>query len=147
MEDGPYQILETDNEWNSTHHFVNFELPLSEGGSAPNGVVSLAVWLPDVPEGVTVPVIAEFGPYFDEISVETPSIEVPGTWLGQMIIDQILPHGYAFAQVSVMGTGRSNHCMDLMGLDEQRGIDAAVEYLGTAPSVSYTHLRAHETLR
>ena len=131
MEFGEYEVLETDNEWNSTHHFVNFELPLSEGGSAPNGVVSLAVWLPDVPEGVTVPVIAEFGPYFDEISVETPSIEVPGTWLGQMIIDQILPHGYAFAQVSVMGTGRSNHCMDLMGNAEQLGVDAAVSWLGT----------------
>ena len=105
--------------------------PLSEGGSAPNGVVSLAVWLPDVPPGVKVPVIAEFGPYFDEVSVETPSIEVPGTWLGQMIIDQILPHGYAFAQVSVMGTGRSNHCMDLMGNAEQLGVDAAVTWLGT----------------
>ena len=42
-----------------------------------------------------------------------------------MIIDQILPHGYAFAQVSVMGTGRSNHCMDLMGNAEQLGVDAA----------------------
>ena len=131
MEYGDYELLETENEWGSTHHFVNFELPLSEGGSAPNGVVSLAVWLPNVPEGVKVPVIAEFGPYFDEVSVETPSIEVPGTWLGQMIIDQILPHGYAFAQVSVMGTGRSNHCMDLMGNAEQLGVDAAVTWLGT----------------
>jgi len=131
MELGGYTILETDNDWNSTHHFVNFDLPLSEGGSAPNGIVSLAVWLPDVPEGVTVPVIAEFGPYFDETSVDTPSIEVPGTWLGQMIIDQILPHGYAFAQVSVMGTGRSNHCMDLMGNAEQLGVDAAVTWLGS----------------
>ncbi len=131
MEYGEYELLETENEWSSTHHFVNFELPLSEGGSAPNGVVSLAIWLPKVPEGVTVPVIAEFGPYFDEVSVETPSIEVPGTWLGQMIIDQILPHGYAFAQVSVMGTGRSNHCMDLMGNAEQLGVDAAVTWLGT----------------
>ena len=131
MEYGEYQVLETDNEWNSTHYLVDFELPLSEGGSAPNGIVSLAIWLPDVPEGVKVPVIAEFGPYFDEVSVETPSIEVPGTWLGQMIIDQILPHGYAFAQVSVMGTGRSNHCMDLMGNAEQLGVDAAVTWLGT----------------
>ena len=131
MEYGEYTVLETENEWNSTHHFVNFALPLSEGGSAPNGVVSLAVWLPDVPDGVTVPVIAEFGPYFDETSVDTPSIEVPGTWLGQMIIDQILPHGYAFAQVSVMGTGRSNHCMDLMGNAEQLGVDAAVTWLGS----------------
>ena len=131
MDFGDYGILETDNDWDSTHHFVSFDLPLSEGGSAPNGVVSLAVWLPDVPPGVKVPVIAEFGPYFDEVSVETPSIEVPGTWLGQMIIDQILPHGYAFAQVSVMGTGRSNHCMDLMGNAEQLGVDAAVTWLGT----------------
>ena len=131
MEYGDYDLLETENEWGSTHYFVEFDLPLSEGGSAPNGLVSLAVWLPNVPEGTTVPVIAEFGPYFDEISVETPSIEVPGTWLGQMIIDQILPHGYAFAQVSVMGTGRSNHCMDLMGNAEQLGVDAAVTWLGT----------------
>ena len=85
MEYGEYDLLETDNEWGSTHYFVEFDLPLSEGGSAPNGLVSLAVWLPDVPEGTTVPVIAEFGPYFDEVSVETPSIEVPGTWLGQML--------------------------------------------------------------
>ena len=48
-----------------------------------------------------------------------------------MIIDQILPHGYAFAQVSVMGTGRSNHCMDLMGNAEQLGVDAAVTWLGS----------------
>ena len=34
MELGGYEILETDNEWNSEHHFVSFDLPLSEGGSA-----------------------------------------------------------------------------------------------------------------
>ena len=39
---------------------------------------SLAVWRPNVPEGVQVPVIAESGPYFQEASVETPSIEVQG---------------------------------------------------------------------
>ncbi|RAH15537.1 MAG: hypothetical protein CMB58_005465 [Methanobacteriota archaeon] len=131
MEVGPYSVLETDNEWNSTHHFVEFTLPMAEGGAAPDGKVSLGLWLPDVPEGVKVPVIAEFGPYFDEPSVETGPVEQSGTWLGSMIIDQILPHGFAFAQVSVMGTGRSNHCMDLMGNAEQLGVDAAVTWLGT----------------
>jgi predicted acyl esterase len=130
LEVGPYEILATDNEWNSTHHFVQYTLPIEEGGAAPNAQISLAVWRPNVPEGITVPVIAEFGPYFQEASVETPSIEVPGTWLGQMIIDQILPHGFAFAQVSVTGTGRSNHCMDLMGNAEQLGNDAAVRWFG-----------------
>ncbi len=121
--------------WSGTHHFVEFDLPISEGGAAtdPNDVprVSLAVWIPDVPNGTTVPVIAEFGPYFQEPSVDTPGIEEPGTWLGKMIIEQIVPHGFAFAQVSVMGTGRSNHCMDLMGNAEQLGVDAAVTWLGT----------------
>lgn len=130
IETGPYTVLSTDNEWNSTHHFVEYIMPIEEGGAAPNGLISLAVWRPNVPEGTLVPVIAEFGPYFQEQSVETPTIEVPGTWLGQMIIDQILPHGYAFAQVSVSGTGRSNHCMDLMGNAEQLGNDAAVRWLG-----------------
>ena len=117
--------------WLGTHHFVEFELPLEEGGAAPNGKVSLAVWVPIMEDNMTVPVIAEFGPYFDEASVETGGIEEPGTWLGTMIIEQIVPHGYAFAQVSVMGTGRSNHCMDLMGTAEQLGVDAAVTWLGT----------------
>ncbi len=131
MEFGSYDILETDNEWDSTHVFVEYELPLEEGGAAPNGLISLAYWRPNVPEGVQVPVIAEFGPYFQEPSVQTPTIEVPGSWLGEMIIDQLLPHGYAFAQVSVTGTGRSNHCMDLMGNAEQLGNDAAVSWLGS----------------
>ncbi|DAC32296.1 MAG TPA: CocE/NonD family hydrolase, partial [Candidatus Poseidoniales archaeon] len=131
LETGPYEPLATENEWNSTHVFVEYELPLSEGGAAATGpVISLAYWRPDVPEGVQVPVIAEFGPYFQEPSVETPTIEVPGSWLGQMIVDQLLPHGYAFAQVSVTGTGRSNHCMDLMGFAEQEGVNAAVTWLG-----------------
>ena len=38
---------------------------------------------------------------------------------------------FAVAQVSVFGTGMSNHCMDFMGLSEQMGIDAAVTWLGT----------------
>lgn len=131
LEEGPYEPLATENEWNSTHVFVDFELPLTEGGSAAEGPkISLAYWRPDVPEGVTVPVIVEIGPYFQEPSVETPTIEVPGSWLGEMMVEQLLPHGYAFAQVSVTGTGRSNHCMDLMGFAEQEGVNAAVSWLG-----------------
>ena len=133
LEFGEYKLKETSNEWGSTHVFVEYDLPVTEGGAGVtnDAKISLAYWLPDVPDGVKVPVIAEFGPYFQEPSVQTPTIEVPGSWLGQMIIDQILPHGYAFAQISVTGTGRSNHCMDLMGTAEQLGNDAAVSWLGS----------------
>ena len=131
LENGTLTGPDNASLWLGTHHFVEFDLPVEEGGAAPNGKVSLAVWIPDMEDNMTVPVIAEFGPYFDEASVETGGIEEPGTWLGTMMIEQIIPHGFAFAQVSVMGTGRSNHCMDLMGTAEQLGVDAAVTWLGT----------------
>ena len=131
LENGTLTGPDNASLWLGTHHFVEFDLPVEEGGSAPNGQVSLAVWIPVMEDNMTVPVIAEFGPYFDEASVETGGIEEPGTWLGTMMIEQIIPHGFAFAQVSVMGTGRSNHCMDLMGTAEQLGVDAAVTWLGT----------------
>lgn len=131
LENGTLTGPDNASLWLGTHHFVEFDLPVEEGGAAPNGKVSLAIWIPDMEDNMTVPVIAEFGPYFDEASVETGGIEEPGTWLGTMMIEQIIPHGFAFAQVSVMGTGRSNHCMDLMGTAEQLGVDAAVTWLGT----------------
>ena len=131
LENGTLTGPDNASLWLGTHHFVEFDLPVEEGGAAPNGQVSLAVWIPVMEDNMTVPVIAEFGPYFDEASVETGGIEEPGTWLGTMMIEQIIPHGFAFAQVSVMGTGRSNHCMDLMGTAEQLGVDAAVTWLGT----------------
>ena len=131
LENGTLTGPDNASLWLGTHHFVEFDLPVEEGGAAPNGQVSLAVWVPVMDDNMTVPVIAEFGPYFDEASVETGGIEEPGTWLGTMMIEQIIPHGFAFAQVSVMGTGRSNHCMDLMGTAEQLGVDAAVTWLGT----------------
>ena len=49
IETGPYTVLSTDNEWNSTHHFVEYIMPIEEGGAAPNGLISLAVWRPNVP--------------------------------------------------------------------------------------------------
>ena len=143
LEQGPYELLETDNEFGSVHVMIPYDLPETEGGAAadpqcllnfdPNKCphISMAYWRPNVPDGVKVPVIAEFGPYFGETSAQTPDVSTPGSWLGMGIIQNLLPHGFAFAQVSVTGTGMSNHCMDLMGFAEQEGINAAVEWLGT----------------
>ena len=143
LEMGTYELLETDNEFDSVHVMIPYDLPASEGGAAtdPQCIsdfdpskcphISLAYWRPNVPDGVKVPVIAEFGPYFGETSAQTPDVSQPGSWLGASIIYNILPYGFAFAQVSVTGTGMSNHCMDLMGFAEQEGINAAVEWLGT----------------
>ena len=117
-------------------------ITVSDGGAGltGNAEVHLGLWLPiiegcdydsaEISEDCQVPVIAEIGPYYDDGDVDALT---PADRLGRFLIENFVPHGYGVAQVSVFGTGESNHCMDLMGLDEQRGIDAAVEYLGTAP--------------
>ncbi len=98
-------------------------------------------------EGCQVPVVADIGPYYSASTDEAPvtggqgptQLEgdtvatEPAERLGGFLIRQLVPHGYAVAQVSIFGTGDSGHCMDLMGDSEQAGIDAAVEFLGEAP--------------
>ena len=116
-------------------------ITLADGGAGAAGgaEVHLGLWLPVI-EGCDysstenlssecqVPVIAEIGPYYSDGDVDATT---PANRLGRMLIENYVPHGYGVAQVSVFGTGESNHCMDLMGTDEQRGIDAAVTWLGT----------------
>lgn len=112
----------------------------ADGGSGLTGdaAVHLGLWLPviegcdweagNLSEDCRVPVIAEIGPYYDDGDVDALT---PANRLGRFLIENYVPHGYGVAQVSVFGTGESNHCMDLMGTDEQRGIDAAVSWLGS----------------
>ena len=112
----------------------------ADGGAGLTGdaEVHLGLWLPviegcdytieEIPEECRVPVIAEIGPYYNDGDVDALT---PANRLGRFLIENYVPHGYGVAQVSVFGTGESNHCMDLMGTDEQRGIDAAVTWLGS----------------
>ena len=112
----------------------------ADGGAGLTGdaVVHLGLWLPviegcdweagNLSEDCRVPVIAEIGPYYNDGDVDALT---PADRLGRFLIENYVPHGFGVAQVSVFGTGESNHCMDLMGTDEQRGIDAAVSWLGS----------------
>ena len=135
--------------WNGTYQIDavrSIFVPVSAIGVADGGAgvtggaeVHLGLWLPtiqgcdfdapEVPDECLVPIIAEIGPYYDDGDVDALT---PANRLGRFLIENFVPHGYGVAQVSVFGTGESNHCMDLMGLDEQEGIHAAIEYLGTA---------------
>jgi len=124
--------------------FVEVDLPASQGGCTTNiptdCLVHLGLWLPvidgcdwdsdNLSEECKVPAIAEIGPYYNDGDVDALT---PADRLGRFLIENYVQHGYAVAQVSVFGTGDSTHCMDLMGVDEQAGIDAAVTYLGSAP--------------
>jgi len=117
-------------------------ISISDGGAGFTGgaEVHLGLWLPEkegcdltvseVLEECKVPVIAEIGPYYDDGDVDALT---PANRLGRFLIENYVQHGYGVAQVSVFGTGQSNHCMDLMGHDEQAGIKAAVDWLGSQP--------------
>ncbi len=117
-------------------------ISVADGGAGVTGgaEVHMGLWLPlidgcemgseNLPDECRVPIIAEIGPYYDDGDVDALT---PADRLGRFLIENFVPHGYGVAQVSVFGTGESNHCMDLMGTDEQEGIHAAVEYLGKAP--------------
>ena len=126
--DGRFEILPL------TEHLVDVELPLEErdAGFPEQPQMHLSLWLPDVPNGVKVPVIATVHPYYDfgaPGDKSTPNT-VPDMGVGKWIYEEFVPHGYALAQVSTFGTGKSTHCQDVKGRGEQIGIDAAVRWLG-----------------
>lgn len=87
----------------------------------------------DMPEQCRVPVVADIGPYWGEPILGDVHAESRGSGrLGEFLIENFVPHGYAIAQVSVTGTGDSGGCMDLMGPVEQQGVQEAVRFLGDA---------------
>ena len=120
---------------------VPVAVPLGQG--LPTQNVHMGVFLPDIegcdwdapvlPETCRVPVVADVGPYYGEPVLGDVHATQPANRLGKFLIENLVPHGYAIAQVSVMGTGDSGGCMDLMGEVEQAGVQAAVEHLGLAP--------------
>ena len=132
-QNGDYEVLAY------TEHFVSVDLPASEEdiGFPEEDVMHVALWLPDVPEGTKVPVIMTIHPYYDFGGEGMPGVgedsspnTVPDGGVGAWIYDQFISHGYALAQASTFGTGKSTHCQDVKGLGEQTGIQAVVHWLG-----------------
>ncbi|HVM45251.1 MAG TPA: CocE/NonD family hydrolase, partial [Candidatus Thermoplasmatota archaeon] len=85
--------------------------------------IQIYVMRPDT--DARVPVIADAGPYFPPLE----GVDLSGA---DMIVD-FVSRGFAFALVSVRGTGNSGGCMDLMGHAERHDIDQAITWLGTQP--------------
>ena len=130
-EAGPYT-------WSGpTEYFVEVDLPLSEQdvGYPGPALMHISLWMPDVEPEIKVPVIATIHPYYDfggegVVGDDSNPNTIPDAGVGAWVLDQFVPHGYALAQVSTFGTGKSTHCQDVKGLGEQIGIQAAVHWLG-----------------
>ncbi len=136
--EGPYKD-EVPDVLTYTEHWVNVDLPLSEedAGFPEDDVMHVAIWRPNVPDDVKVPVIMTIHPYYDFGGEGMPGVgddsnpnTVPDLGVGKWVYDNFISHGYALAQASTFGTGQSTHCQDVKGLGEQIGIQAVVDYLG-----------------
>jgi predicted acyl esterase len=135
LEPGPYALLP------GVGQFV--DVPVPSGNGLPTQRVHMGLFFPDIPgcdwaaanlpEECRVPVVADFGPYYGEAALGDVHATQPANRLGRFLIENLVPHGYAVAQVSVFGTGDSGGCMDLMGEVEQAGVQGAVRFLGEAP--------------
>ncbi len=120
-----------------TEYFVEVDLPVSEQdvGYPGPALMHVSLWMPNVPNGTKVPVIATVHPYYDfggegVAGDDSNPNTVPDAGVGLWVLEEFVPHGYALAQISTFGTGKSTHCQDVKGLGEQIGIQEAVHWLG-----------------
>lgn len=89
--------------------------------------IEVAVWRPDTPEGETVPVIMDSGPYYGA-GIDTLSDREE-----QFFIDNFVEDGFAYARMAIRGTAESGGCMEFFGENEQQDIDQAVTEVATQP--------------
>ncbi len=128
LERGPYTHLEVREAYIEVDTSEIWEI------GPETSEVHLSYWLPsNTLEGDTVPVIAVISPYFSygQPGSESSATNVVSSGRGEFIFENFVPHGYAFAQVSVFGTEMSSGCFDYRGAGEGLGIHEAVEWLGS----------------
>ena len=106
LQKGPHKVLPVDD--------VRF--PSFDGVEIASGV-----WRPDTDE--RTPVVLMVSPYFST-GLFTEDAR---------LVQNLVPHGYTFAKVAIRGTSYSDGCMESMGENEQRDIDAAVTFFGEQP--------------
>ena len=128
LEPGPHTALEVQEA------FIEVDTSEVWDVGPDQSTVHLSYWLPsNTLDGETVPVIAVVSPYFSygQPGDESTQTNVVSSGRGEFIYQNFVPHGYAFAQVSVFGTELSTGCFDYRGSGEGLGIHSAVEWLGT----------------
>ncbi|MGQ0536556.1 MAG: CocE/NonD family hydrolase [Methanobacteriota archaeon] len=97
-------------------------------------VLSYGLWRPRYTGNGTLvnntPVIVTAGPYFALLDHRE---DERADRLGNFLVKNFVPQGFAVVQLSVRGTGRSGGCMELMSVREARDLHEFTTYLGTRP--------------
>lgn len=99
--------------------------------------IELAIWRPETPAGLEVPVVLHAQPYAGQCYLAPPNcLPMPDdpSWLEGYggTPEALVENGYAFANMNVRGTGNSGGCFDLNGEDEARDIGHVVDHLANA---------------
>jgi predicted acyl esterase len=125
--------LDTSDKWSHTLENGTYKVSEPKQVFVPSPApyedeVSIGIVKPkDLGPNETVPVVADVGPYYGEL--EGPVTNPDDARLDNFLIENLVPHGYAVAMVSVPGTGDSGGCEDYFGPREQAAVDAAVKAL------------------
>lgn len=88
--------------------------------------IQIGLVRPNVPNGTKIPIVVEAGPYF--YPMQTMSIYSNG--VSARWIDNLVPHGYAFAIVAVRGSADSGGACEIMGAAEHADLNQAITWLG-----------------
>ncbi|PSG96757.1 hypothetical protein BRD56_09040 [Thermoplasmatales archaeon SW_10_69_26] len=123
--------LNTSGQWSSTVDDGTYEIGEPEQvmvTSSAGDDVSIGIVKPaDLGPDEQVPVVADIGPYYGELEGDVDNPD--DARLDNFLIENLVPHGYAVAMVSVPGTGDSGGCEDYFGPREQVAVDDAVTFL------------------
>jgi len=102
---------------------VEVWVPSSVDGKRMNN----ALYMPDVPAGVKVPVYINFSPYHGDGAMKKDDA------FAHYMIDEYVPRGYAVVLSSVRGTGHSEGCFQIGGDLELKDTYDVVDYFSKQP--------------
>lgn len=115
---------------------TRIQVPLSTGVTLDG-----AIWWPDVPDGVDVPLILWASPYEGgcQASVGVPdcddaAIDAAGRGIGPARM--VVPHGYAYALMNVRGTGFSTGCYTFYGPESRADLGALVDSMAEMEGIN-----------
>jgi predicted acyl esterase len=112
-----------------TRYHVAKVVPFAVTNPQDGTVVRGHVYLPDTKPGKPIGTVLTLSPYW----TDTGSLARPDKTLSAFPFDWFLADGYAFAAVSLRGTGPSDGCMDFGGKPDQRDAFQVVEGLAKQP--------------
>lgn len=111
---------------------VQYDLNLTKAERLPfaakdGAKLDVAAWKPA--GSGKFPVLVDIGPYYGNLGGDIMQL----SGFDQRAADYFVPRGYAFARVSLRGTGLSEGCFDLGGPAEQQDVHDVVEFLAKQP--------------